>query len=201
MISLYYKSKSNIKNLITKATKPSFRIQFMMSRACLIKGGTSLIRPLKTPNYRSTAHTHPIKNSYVNRSEQAYATYTLNDLDKNTQDPQAQKNNPPTPHFEIYRQRCDYLGCNGLVCSGLCGPFRDRKAVAHATHGHPPKELGKITKTGSHIDLAGKNKQQNFVIYEHAHDVSPKLENIKGTYELNNNQQMMITIKKNEDKN
>lgn len=69
------------------------------------------------------------------------------------------------------------------------------------THRHPPKELGKITKTGSHIDLAGKNKQQNFVIYEHAHDVSPTLENIKGTYELNNNQQMMITIKKNEYKN
>lgn len=200
MISLYYKSKSNIKNLIAKATKPSFRIQFMMSRACLIKGGTSFIRPLKTPNYRSTAHTHPIKNTYVSRGEKTYATYSVNKPDKASQDPQAQKNKPPYPHPELYRQRCDNLGCNGLVCFGLCGTFKDRKAIAHATHGHPPQEAGKKEIAASSSDLEGKNKQQQFIFYENAHRVSPTLEYSKSTQELNNNKQMMQKIKQNEDK-
>ena len=53
-----------------------------------------------------------------------------NDADPNSPNLQAAtKNNPPTPHPQVHRQRCDELRCNGKVCTGLCGSFNDHNIM------------------------------------------------------------------------
>jgi hypothetical protein len=157
---------------------------------------TYLTRPLLLPYIHHKPNPH---NYYpLNRP---YAIYSINDPDKNSSDPQAAINNPPTPHPEVHRQRCDQPGCNGLICNGLCGNFKDRKAIAHATHGHPPKEpQKKLIQLSAMSDLKKQPKSQQAVVYENAHGVGTTTQDVQATQILHdNNADMVKRIKKHED--
>lgn len=132
--------------------------------------------------------------------KRGYATRTVNRQDKKSPDPQAQYNNPPTPHPEIHRQRCDQPGCDGMHCLLLCGNFKDRKAVGHTTHGHPPKEPGKTEVTISQNDLNGNPGPQQIIFYDDAHEVNPTPQHVNGTQKINNDPNIQQTIITYEDK-
>lgn len=108
-----------------------------------------------------------------------YAVYTINDHDKNSPDAKASTNNPPVGkkkmvHKEVHRARCHIPGCTGTFCIGLCGEPQDTKAIAHVTHGQPPaNEANKTTvQAMKGQDFNGnKNKDQNLVFYDDAHNV------------------------------
>lgn len=106
-----------------------------------------------------------------------------------------------TRHYEIHRERCDHPGCNGKICIGLCSNFKDRKAVAHGTHGKSlPHETDRVTVPGSQKDFNGDSKPQNYVFYKDAHDANPTPEHIQGTQQINNDPNIMQTIITHEDK-
>ena len=177
--------------------------RFMMCYArTAMRFDTSLTKPMLTPN-SGRLRTYPSRINYPERSvpHQPYATYSFNNQDANSSHPQAPRNNPPTPHPQVHRERCDELGCNGKICIGLCSNFKDRKAVAHGTHGKSlPHETDRVTVPGSQKDFNGDPKPQNYVFYKDAPDANPTPEHIQGTQQINNDPNIMQTIITHEDK-
>ena len=186
--------------------KVSLRFMMCHTRNAL-RSGTQLTRPILPP-YRIPIRGPSKVNYHENYTppllinpQQTYATYSVNHADPNSPNLKAAaKNNPPTPHPQVHRERCDELGCNGKICIGLCSIFKDRKAIAHGTHGNPPKELGKTVVPISNTDFNGKPKNQKMSFYDDAHDVNPTSEHIQGTQQINNDPNIMQKIKQHEDK-
>ena len=182
--------------------------RFMMCYArTAMRFDTSLTKPMLT-SYSGRLRTYPSRINYHERSvlQQPYAIRSVNKADNTPTDPKSFHNNPPIGkkkirHYEIHRERCDELGCNGKICIGLCSNFKDRKAVAHGTHGKSlPHETDRVTVRGSQKDFNGDPKPQNYVFYKDAHDANPTLEHIQGTQQINNDPNIMQTIITHEDK-
>lgn len=138
-----------------------------------------------------------LKKMYINQIQYREAVRTINK--------QSLDNNPfkknKFRHNEVQRQECDVTNCNTKDCPKICGNPTARKAVAHITHGQSsPNETDKKTYTVSPTDLDGKNKQQNAVVYDNAHNTSATPEHIIGTTKLNNEPMMKAIIIKYEDK-
>ena len=186
--------------------KVSLRFMMCHTRNAL-RSGTQLTRPILPP-YRIPIRGPSKVNSHDNYTppllinpQQTYATYSVNDADLNPPNFQAAvKNQPPSVHPEIHRQRCIHFGCDGLTCLKLCDTFKDRKAIAHGTHGNPPQEPGKTKTKLSSTDFNGKPKTQHGIFYDDAHDVNPTPEHIQGTQQINNDPNIMQKIKQHEDK-
>lgn len=105
--------------------------RFMMCYArTAMRFDTSLTKPMLTPN-SGRLRTYPSRINYPERSvpHQPYATYSFNNQDANSSHPQAPRNNPPASHPEIHRERYYHPGCNGKVCTGLCGSFNDHNIM------------------------------------------------------------------------
>ena len=183
-------------------------LRFMMCHARnALRSGTQLTRPILPP-YSSHLRTYPSRSNYPERSvlHQPYATRSVNKADNTPPDPKSFHNNPPIGkkkirHYEIHRERCHHPGCNGKICIGLCSNFKDRKAVAHGTHGKSlPHETDRVTVPGSQKDFNGDPKPQNYVFYKDAPDANPTPEHIQGTQQINNDHNIMQTIITHEDK-
>jgi hypothetical protein len=78
------------------------------------------------------------------------------------------KNNKPATvfqHFEVIKSLCNFPGCNGKICIGLCSKQEKNLALGHVTHSQ--KYGVPLSKT----DLSGNNHPQNYVPYSQPHEV------------------------------
>ena len=115
-----------------------------------------------------------------------YAVRSVNRPAKNLTDPQAIKNQPPTPHYEVHRETCPTPTCKTQDCSTLCGPGKDLDVTGHFTSNpNPLLEPGKTAHNASATKLDNTPGSQTFVAYTDSHQTTPTATHTAGTNKLN----------------
>jgi len=140
----------------------------------------------------------------INKSP--YATYSINTVEPEESSEESLSKNPiktlhrkhghiPIQHREIIRSTCEFPGCHGKTCIGLCSKPKDNRVIGHVTHSDKVPKSVPLSTT----DLQGNPREQRAVFYDETHIANYGVQDIEATKNLQS-QNTLETILNHEGK-